>query len=223
MGSESRKNIIETLKSNRPLRFLLVFVVALAIGLGVVPIGETIGSVYLAAIKSGLASFNKTNAGRRHINTIQDKNSPAVAEFEIQFTDRRSAAGEIPARVVQTDFRREAYLPFALLIALFVGMPVAFRKKYKKILLGSLAVNIYILIKLFAFIFDNYNYPDMAATELSGLVSWAVYAANAFANTTGFSTTVVVPIVIWVALCYGEITEIASSDLKIMAKRNIEK
>lgn len=172
-------------------------------------------------MRSYVQTFNKDKAGVRYINLVQDQKHPSQAEFEIQFVDRRSPNGEIPARAVQTDFRREAYLPFALLIALFVALPVPLKRKYLKIIFGSVVVNIYILIKLFAFIFDNYNYPDMVATQLPALISWIVYIANAFINTTGFSTTIIVPIAIWFMMCLGDVVEI--SKLVILKENNLKK
>ena len=181
--------------------------------LGFRPIGEWCAGVYLGAMKSYVQSFNKSQAGVRYINVITDAEHKSQAEFEIQFVDRRSSSGEIPVRALQTDFRREAYLPFALLIALFVALPIEWKRKYRKILFGSLIVNIYIFIKLFAFIFDNYNYPDMVAQDLPVMISWGVYAVNAFVNTTGFSTTIIVPIVVWLLLCQQEVIEITKSTI----------
>lgn len=213
MGFARGKHITEAIRRRPLVRFVCVFVISVVVLLGVRPIGELCAGVYLGAMKSYVQSFNKSKAGERFINVIPDAQNKSQAEFEIQFVDRRSASGEIPARALQTDFRREAYLPFALLIALFVALPIDMKSKYKKILFGSLVVNIYIFTKLFAFIFDNYNYPDMVASDLPFAISWIVYAVNAFVNTTGFSTTIIVPIVIWFLLCQSEVVEITKSSL----------
>jgi hypothetical protein len=209
LGIKKTRNIGLIIKENALIRFLLVFTFSMIILQCVGPLVSGVSSCYKSIFKSFSASFNKSNAGSRFINITEDAQNPESVQFEIQFTDRRSQSGEIPVRVIATDFRREAYLPFALLIALFVALPVSMKKKYKKILLGSLIVNIYIFFKVFAFIFDNYNSPELSIAKLPPVVEQAVYLFNGFVNMTGFSTTLVVPIIIWFAISYDEIIEIA--------------
>lgn len=209
------KATVGALNRNRAIRFVAIFVVSAFILL----FFKFPARIYSSAMASVSQSYLNSTVNakpeyKRFVKVLKAPDGDFAYEFEIRMLDVPTSDGGVAASVITTDFRREGYVPLALLLALFIALPGAARSKALKILFGLLIVNIYIFVKLYVFVFDNYNSPGIIPVKLPALIDGFVYAASAFLNATGFGTTMVVPVIVWAALSTNNILDLFHNEIK---------
>jgi|GEM_PF-6359331 hypothetical protein len=202
MGDKANKGCYEKLKENYlaylSVRFTIAAIVLYSAGIVLAPVYM---SIYKAAGNFYLSSVvNKKPQLKRNMTIAPLVNEPASFEIITVFKDKTDAAGNSLAKAIKVDFRTEGYIPTVIFLALMFALPLEWRRKLKPLLIGFFLITIYIIIKLNIIAFDNYNNPESAAIELTGFLGSIVYHSNKFLNLTGFSSTIVIPLVVWIVV-----------------------
>lgn len=165
------------------------------------PLSAVIQNTFTGVTNSWLDSnINNTTGLNRNIKAEKSPDKNYEVNFITYYFDLQDSSGNIPAKTIAVDVRREYYMPFIIFLALMLVTPVPPRKKIIMIAIGTGVMLIYLYLKFYIMIFDNYNTPDYAIMHLTGFKNFFVYHGAQFLALTGSSTVAIIPVVIWLAL-----------------------
>ncbi len=146
------------------------------------------------------SNINNDNAIQKYIKLITLPNKPTIIEVKITYYQKKDADGNFIVKTIGSDLRLEALIGTILFTSLIFSFPIEFKKNLLKFLIGIVILYAFIFVKLYLFVFDNYNYPEYAIQELPALTSFVVYWGSYFFNVTGTSTNVILPVLLWLSL-----------------------
>ena len=142
---------------------------------------------------------NDYNLSRKvRINQLPGKEN--VLQARITFFDNKDQMGNFKVKTITTNMRREGLVSTIFLISLIFTFPLRLYSNLIKFAIGMLLIHSYIFFKLYVFMFDNFNDPNLTLKKLSEPLSSIVYHSNYFFNVTGSSTVVIIPVFIWMLL-----------------------
>lgn len=179
-------------------KFLIMLGISLAVSLLLANLmSGTIGNISAGLLNSCFESINSDFTQNKNVRaTLEDGNKVRV---EAVFTNLQSAGGKARMRFVEVNYFNEIALPLSIYLALFSSLLFIDKKRYKMHLAGLAVFLLYLYFKIFAIVFDNYNFPGMAIKDLFFPVKQMVYGWNFFLNQTGSSSNLVIVLIIWLA------------------------
>lgn len=197
----TQKGLIQKFEAERPLTyFAIVFIcVFLCLAfLGSALIGPA-KSIYKSIGSSAVSSIiNKKPERQRIAEVVDDPQSVNSIRVNVQYHDKASPEGIVPVKYTSIDVFREAVIPFVFVLSLILATPIPYRRRMIALLYGFLIAQAYIFLKFFVLTFDNYRSPDFAAYQFPGLIDFFVYMFAKFFAVTGYSSSVIVPLLIWI-------------------------
>lgn len=207
MGNKEKPAIFAKLNEYPLYKFLLIFTISLVLFFAFSGIFSPIlQNMHQSILNSYFnANINKNYELNRKVYTEKIAGNPNNFEIIIEFLDKLNPNGTVVARTIKIDFRTEGYVPLILLLSLIIATQINIKKKILYLLLSFLIINIYVHFKFLIFAYDNYNSPEMILKDLPAISSFFVYNLNKFYNLTGFSTSIIIPLVIWIIFCLKEI------------------
>ena len=197
----TEKGLIRKFEAERPLVYFATVFVCLFICLAfaaTVIVGPA-KSVYKALGSSAVTSIiNKKPDRQRIAEVVDDPQSAHSLRVNVQYHDKISPDGIVPVKYTIIDVFREAMIPLVFVISLILATPIPYRRRLVALLYGFLIAQAYILLKFFVLTFDNYRSPDFAAYHFPGLIDFLIYLCAKFFAVTGYSSSVIVPLLIWI-------------------------
>ncbi len=197
----SQKGLIRKFEAERPLAyFAIVFIcLFLCLALASTALIGPAKSVYKALGSSAVSSIiNKKPERQRIAEVVDDPQSVNSLRVNVQYHDKVNADGIVPVKYTIIDIFREAMVPMVFVISLILATPIPYRRRLVALLYGFLIVQAYILAKFFVLTFDNYRAPDFTAYHFPGIIDFFVYLSAKFFAVTGYSSSVIVPLLIWI-------------------------
>jgi hypothetical protein len=197
----TEKSIIKKIETERPLVyfsavFIVSFVVLALLGSVLV---QPVKAVYRSVGSSVMNSIVNKKPELMHVaEVIDDPQSANSIKINIQYHEKVNDLGVVPVKYIIIDIFREAYIPLIFTLALILATPIPIRRRLISLGYGFLIAQAYIFIKLFVLAFDNYRSPDFIVTRLPGLIDFFVYLSSKFLAITGFSSTIILPLVFWI-------------------------
>ncbi len=174
-------------------RFLLIFLVFLALwGLashGYGRLFRTTGNVLVGLGSQGRVWFERPDDADEHHDT------------EVVVIDPHARL----KRTTQLSSRRHGYMPTSFLIALTLATPVAWPRRFRSVLWGLLAINVYIAAKLILFPIAYGGDDPIGAWTLPGVLRWTFWVVGA--SSVGW---MLVPLLIWPVLTFRALTTLRS-------------
>jgi hypothetical protein len=181
---------------SRILRFACVF--ALVYGVLIAP-----WPGWNAAYGRGLRLLCRSTLGVQNENSIvtfraAPKGMPLDTEIVIADPHRLDSRGGGPALVLGFDSRGVGWVPTALLAALVLSTPVPWRRRMGALVVGEIAVNLYVLLTLKIYIWSEVLHRGETAD------SFLVRLAGGLEQTlvTQLGASIVIPVIIWFAVTF---------------------
>ena len=200
MGNEKINYIIAKIKKRPFLLFTVSFFLFFAFFLVITPvINKQYARSIISISRPLLNSFiNKNKELKRIVLAKISKENPVFIQYQIKFLDKKFSNGNIVVKMTQIDSQKEFLYPSFFLLALILATPVAWKRKLWSLGIGFLFMNLYLIYKILIQILDNYKNPYIALFDLPEPFYSIIYYSNYFLHLTGFSSSYVIPVVIWV-------------------------
>lgn len=199
----------ENRKSKPVLSFALIFVL---IFFGLIFAPNSIRSIPNRIIIFCANSYLNYNANFK-------SDSRAYSKYDYNVTNQNADFCAIfysIQTIDDSDFRKniiinmnlEYYLPLALFLSLTIALNLNCKSKIKRLILGDFIILIYLIFKIIATAYDNYNYPEYAIMELKGIFGSVVYYYNYFLNFAGAGPNFIIPVCVWFLLFIEDINNV---------------
>lgn len=144
--------------------------------------------------------FNKKPVNLRKVFSEDIKDSPSKLKFNIVFVDKKNPDGSMKVKFLVFDTFQEGIFPMLILLSLVIASPIKINIKLT-LAIASLLIYFYITyLKAILFLYDNYSAPEYLLLELDGFIGLLVYNLNMFYSGTGFSSNLILPILIWLLM-----------------------
>jgi len=141
-------------------------------------------------------NINKDYILKRNVEVIPRAEVVGEIMVNTTFYDRKTREGNYPVKQISTNIYYEGLLPLMLVLVLVISSPVELRRKLLSLLIAFILINLYIFFKLYAFAYDNYNYPDYILKKLPWFTGSIVYYYNDFISISGYSFNFVIAFII---------------------------
>lgn len=204
------------MKSSIIIKFIIYFSISIAL---ILIAGYQVRSQYKSMIQSFTmgtldSRFNEKPLRMRKIFPGNIENEPEKIKINIAYNDKRNADGTIPVKHTTMDTFVEGIFPTAILISLIIASPIKIKKKILLTGMALIAYTLIVYLKLLLFMYDNYSHPEFALTQLDGFMNFIVYHGNKFYRATGFSTNLIIPVILWILtlLITGDIYKLIDPD-----------
>lgn len=155
-------------------------------------------------------SINNDRSSMRSVVIEIPKESPNSIMITTALLDKPNPDETFPARHVSINLFRESYLPISILISLIVATAASWKRKWKSLILGLILIKLYVLFKVFILTFECNDTPDFFIIKFPAFINWIIFESSKFLKLTGFSSTIIIPIIIWflVTLNFNEVINI---------------
>ena len=155
-------------------------------------------------------SVNNEPTFFRQINLSVSPDIPNRIIASVIYFDKLTPLGQPEVKQIGIEIRNEALIGVIVFISLIFSFPAGFVSNIKKFLLGIAIIYALVFLKLYVFVFDNYNYPEYAVMELSPIVSFMVYWSSYFFNCIGTQFNIFLSVLLWLLLNIPNILETKS-------------
>jgi hypothetical protein len=212
MGTFQITRLIEKFRRKTLLYFTVLFIVILSILLfGFLLYGNDYTKSYKWALQVYFdKTINNNRTSNRSVIVEIPKESPYSIMITTAFLDKQNPDETFPAKHVSINLFRESYIPISILLSLILATTTLWKRKWKALIFGLILVNLYIIFKLFILIFESNATPEFFIIKFPGLIDWIIFESSRFLKLTGFSSTIIIPIILWflVTLNYNEVINI---------------
>ena len=186
---------------NFDIKMILKFILVLTILLTIFSLFES----YIITFLNTLWQYwfdvfiNSDQESLKRFVEVNHKEGESLLNFNIIFINALNPnASEV--KTVSINIFNEMIICFSLTTALVSTFRINKKRLIKYLTSSSTLVLLYILIKFLILIYDNYSYPEFSLIELTGIKSIIVFYGNIFLEKTGYSSNLIIPILIWIIL-----------------------
>lgn len=208
--NNSTKKYWQDIRNSKPiLSFSIIFLVSFfALIFAPSAIKNIPNQVVISFGNSVIDSYSNSQANARANSLYNYDEINQQAEFTATYNQYLNSKLAGTQKVIAVNMNLEYYLPIILLFSLIIAYKTNYKVKIKKLIIGESMLLIYLLFKIVAVAFDNYNYPESAIIELNGLFGGMVYHFSHLLNIVGNSPNFILPLIIVAALFYKDIEKI---------------
>ncbi|HRP03183.1 MAG TPA: hypothetical protein PLE30_11100 [Candidatus Kapabacteria bacterium] len=199
MGKQ-KINIYTKLINNSLLSFALSFIVIIIFFI-------LINNLFLSELYTNMmvkqgqeyfhSNINTQYQLKREVRLQRDIKKPDEIIISTIFYDKKNQDGTLPNKNISINIIYEGLLPILLVIALTLSVPTNWKRKLISSLIALVLINLYVYFKLYCFAYDNYSAPDFALKSLPFLVDKIVYAYNYFISLSGYSSNLVIAVIVF--------------------------
>ncbi len=201
-------DLINKFKINKPvIYFGLVFIFVFSfLMICLYPMIETHSKINSYPAKREIENNvnNKFGSSKQSRFEFNEKTDELVL-YTIYY-DKTNPDGTLIQKAITINMFNESFAPLIFLISLFLSTPLPIKQKLYRLLIALFFLEIYIMFKIYAIYFDNYNFPEFELVHFEGIWSLIIYYYIKLLKTFGSGINYIIVSVIW--LIFSGITNL---------------
>ncbi|MBX3042449.1 MAG: hypothetical protein KIT33_06945 [Candidatus Kapabacteria bacterium] len=194
-------NFINETKEKKPIHyFFIMFILAFTLYFGAFYAVKSVHYSIVTALSKSLVESNVNNkfgSGRQAKFDFPNESDKMV--LYTAYYQKPNPDGSITQKANTIDLFNEAYIPLIFLLALFSATPIDLKRKLIRTFIGFSIIELYLMLKIAALLFDNYSYPEYQIADLSGIIGGMVYYYNKLIKSVGTGINYILVAIIWLA------------------------